>query len=511
MDVPALKPRRLMIEAVLSLLEKSSGPLSVQEIIAKTQYSKGSIVTTLYMLQKITGSVKLVSHDDQKTKDVDSVYRYPSVNKWLSELKKGDYVRGSKYTFFDFIVYFREHSEYKDPEQLIEDALNASPRELQKHVSLIKDYIADTQKNVLISTKQKRKNVLCSFYLHNGVTLPRFSLPKEAASDTEVETRDPFADSMMVMLRKVLLSGKISTRDKAVILVACQGGMDDSTLAKSFNFVGYAQLCAHFGTRNWREWDSSKVPVRLNLVRPKTGKAFYTFIDRDAVEALKEWLAVRFKLIGKEIEIKESRRSDRVPLSDPIFIVAKRIIGRPLRAAYVSEIFRTAGFVAGVNVKQYEKIEKWKGSTIRYPFHSHEVRDMLKTLGHNLGLKDECEFFLGHEIDKLKYDKHPFDYPDYWRNLYSKMALFLNVVSNDPEKAGLTQKLEQTQEEKAKVESQLYIKNKMLEERVVELEADNKKNSVNPLVLAQIQKLLQHPGVRAALDKIELDNSKANA
>src|SRR5579864_1342015 len=228
LDFPGLKNRRLMVQEVLSVFEKSS-PLRSEEIVQKTHYSKSSINTTLYLMQKFTGSVKILEHDPRKTKDVDSILKYPSVKKWLSELKKGDYVKGSKYTFFEFISYFREHSQFKDPEDLLNDALSASPRQLQNHIALTKDFITDTQKDVLFSTKQKRYNVLRSFYLHNGVTLPRAPLPKEAITETEVQNHDPNSVSMFVMLRKVMLSGRVSVRDKAVILVACQGGLDDST------------------------------------------------------------------------------------------------------------------------------------------------------------------------------------------------------------------------------------------------------------------------------------------
>ena len=88
-----------MIESILSTLEKSTA-LSLEDIIQKTNYSKGSVNATLYLLQRIAGSVKLVEHVNRKKKGVDSVLKYPSVKKWLSELKEGDYVKNSKYTFF---------------------------------------------------------------------------------------------------------------------------------------------------------------------------------------------------------------------------------------------------------------------------------------------------------------------------------------------------------------------------------------------------------------------------
>ena len=69
---------------------------------------------------------------------------------------------------------------------------------------------------------------------------------------------------------------------------------------------------------------------------------------------------------------------------------------------------------------------------MRYELHGHEVRDTMKSLAHSIGTNDEVEYFLGHEIEELGYDKSPNQYPDYWRDPYRKLVPFLNVVSNDP-------------------------------------------------------------------------------
>jgi hypothetical protein len=82
------------------------------------------------------------------------------------------------------------------------------------------------------------------------------------------------------------------------MLSTLQSGMDDSTLAYVFNVVGYPQLVKHFGSEDWRLWDAGKCPVRIVLVRPKNDCVplcvrYYSFLDLDAVEAIKDWLHVR--------------------------------------------------------------------------------------------------------------------------------------------------------------------------------------------------------------------------
>ncbi|MGH9920138.1 MAG: hypothetical protein ACRD6W_14890 [Nitrososphaerales archaeon] len=39
------------------------------------------------------------------------------------------------------------------------------------------------------------------------------------------------------------------------------------------------------------------------------------------------------------------------------------------------------------------------------------------------------QLFAGHEIDSLKYEKSPWDFPDYYRNEYDKLGPALNVLT----------------------------------------------------------------------------------
>jgi hypothetical protein len=133
-----------------------------------------------------------------------------------------------------------------------------------------------------------------------------------------------------------------------------------------------------------------------------------------------------------------------------------------------------------------------RGSTIRYDLHGHEVRDTLKSLAHSIGLKDEAEFFLGHEIDKLKYDKSPDLFPEYWRNLYSKLSPFLNIVSNDPAIINTQEELKQVKESKDFIASNLATQNRMLESQINEMNARQleDRKTINEL-LDKLTKLLE--------------------
>jgi len=67
----------------------------------------------------------------------------------------------------------------------------------------------------------------------------------------------------------------------------------------------------------------------------------------------------------------------------------------------------------------------------RYHVHAHEFRDLFKSLCTLSGVDPiASEFFLGHEIDKLGYDKSPKYDKEWFRNEYRKVVPKLNILSN---------------------------------------------------------------------------------
>lgn len=72
----------------------------------------------------------------------------------------------------------------------------------------------------------------------------------------------------------------------------------------------------------------------------------------------------------------------------------------------------------------------------RYHVHLHEFRDLFKSLCTLHGVNAVAsEFFLGHVIDKLGYDKSPEYDIEWFRNEYLKVEPVLNILSNVGAKA----------------------------------------------------------------------------
>ncbi|HKW04921.1 MAG TPA: hypothetical protein VJN71_06445 [Nitrososphaerales archaeon] len=75
-------------------------------------------------------------------------------------------------------------------------------------------------------------------------------------------------------------------------------------------------------------------------------------------------------------------------------------------------------------------------------------------------MSDEVEYFLGHSIDKQKYDKSPESDFGYWRQLYQNFSPYVNVISNSPEKLKIMEMLKETGDQR--VQRNVILKKRVL-------------------------------------------------
>ncbi len=205
---------------------------------------------------------------------------------------------------------------------------------------------------------------------------------------------------------KMVYSGSMGPMMRAITLVKFQAGLDSSTLADRFNFEAYPQIVRHFGVEDYDSWDLDKCPVPIKLTRLKTGMPYTTFIDRDAVSQLRDYL-----------RWKESRHGKHDG-TGPLFVTRR---GTPVSPIWISVRFSKAASDAGVQKKF---------SRGYYRVRAHEVRDLLKSTLVAAGCAQyAADHVLGH-APKDSYEKQATLYPEALRREYSKASGYLNVFTS---------------------------------------------------------------------------------
>jgi site-specific recombinase XerD len=168
---------------------------------------------------------------------------------------------------------------------------------------------------------------------------------------------------------KVLVDHARTPRDRAMILVNFQGGLDVSTLC-SLRFKDVAEGLA-----------KNEYPLKLDLTRPKTGVPFYTFIGKDAIDALKAYLA----------DLKQ--RGISLTHNDPLFLQERGRDG--IETANVQDMLREVALKSGF-------IDKANNGNSYNPLGPHALRESFGSIMANSGVPDSVvDFWLGHEVGAL--------------------------------------------------------------------------------------------------------------
>ena len=206
-------------------------------------------------------------------------------------------------------------------------------------------------------------------------------------------------------LYKMMTAGGMDAMCRAVVMIKFQAGLDSSTLADRFNFEAYPQIIRHFGTEDHQAWDLDRCPVPVRLVRVKTNMAHTTFIDRDAVACLRDYL--------RQKEFRDGRH-DR---DQPLFTARN---GAPIKPIWISHMFSRAAVRAGIQ-------ERIQPGALRVT--SHEARDLLKSTLMVCGCASyAADHILGH-YPRDSYEKQAILYPEAVRREYAKASGALNLLT----------------------------------------------------------------------------------
>ncbi|MGD0070883.1 MAG: tyrosine-type recombinase/integrase [Candidatus Bathyarchaeia archaeon] len=312
-------------------------------------------------------------------------WKDPALVRWLGTFT-------NKGTAYSCRAVYRGYAQYtgKTASQLIDEAIEdfkRDPRERQDIVLkqlvgfyqwLRKDYVrkktvgkngktVDSGKGTSGRSAIMRVNVIRSFYATYDITVRmkgKNKLPK-----AKIENKRIVFKPEDVWKVKVLVDNARTLRDRAIVLCHFQGGMDVATLC-SLNYEEVAEGLA-----------KNEEPLKIEVARVKTGVEFYTFIGKDAIEALKAYLA--------------DMRSRGVKFDNktPLFLQEKgkeRIRTHNIQTMLKDLVVRS-GFVTEEN----------NGNSFN-PLGTHSLRESFGSLMINSGVPDTIvDFWLGHEIGEM--------------------------------------------------------------------------------------------------------------
>ena len=318
-----------------------------------------------------------------------------SIERWCSRLQPRT-AKVCRCIFEDFLVWLRDNGGAfggMGADGLVD---------WQRHhmgdyalLDVVEDYVR--WKQGTWEYKKKVYGSLRSFFAHNRCELPRDPLFKVQG------TRAAVRGSLTIdELRRVLAS--CNTLYRAMFLVMFQGGLGVEELLY-WNRTGYAVMVA--GVNGRLTQLRLELPGRKKL---KNKKPYYSYLGRDAIDALRSWLDERPRAAGKDVFCTQFNQS---------------ISYNSMQMYWLKKLSDLA-----IIEKKHNN-----DSSNRYGKNLHELRDLFKTRWRLTGQDMElADYFMGHDIDEYGYDKSPMVYPDYFEEGYRNAQPWLNILSGDPEK-----------------------------------------------------------------------------
>lgn len=275
-----------------------------------------------------------------------------------------------------------------------------------------------------------------SFFLHNRAELPMdrsFHLRGDSAT---VQGLLQPADIRCVVEGCDILH-------QAVFLCMFMGGMGEAELVW-WSDHGWASLKDQL--------DAGERIIKVDLPGRKSAKfekPYYTFLGGDALTALKRWVGIRPRqMVPVERRIGKRQPGTRDPpkslVENTCIFVNQRLQPLTENGIYANWIRHVRRLGLAGPVKHFDVSN-------RTGRHLHELRDAFKSQWTLSPSKEVIgEYFLGHTIDPLEYDKS-FRQVDAYRAAYLHSLPWLNVISGtrayrlveEDEVIALRQKLEE--------------------------------------------------------------------
>lgn len=388
------------------------------------------------------------------------------------------------------------YTRYRDmnPEQLIDEIEEDRKKPRRKRGEV--EYILKEFHSWLLNEKKKQKpgkdeptgeigvspkrahtiiGALRSFYKANGfpttLNLPRPTILKK---NYKIQLR---AEDV-----KKLVDHAPTLRDKAIILMLFQSGMDVSTLCS----LDYGDVA--------RGLEKGECPLPIRIVREKENVEYTTFMAKDGIEALQAYLH------------KRRQRKGDIQHDNPLFIKERVYNGKErMSRNLIEKVMREIAAMSGV-VSEGE-MERADFN----PCRPHALRSAFATIMKLQGVNNEIvEYWLGHSIP---YESAYFIPPqDELKRIYGENAEPLSINRAVEQIKKLEEKYNGKMDTYDDIIERQASKIKRLESQIAEMEQSKEQQAGEVFVRA-----LENPDIRdkfisALVDKAaEKDTSLVDA
>ena len=283
-------------------------------------------------------------------------------------------------------------------------------------------------------------NAIRSFYATYGVTVRlkgRYALPKAKRQNKRM-----IVDSTQV---RTLVDNSRNLRDKAMILTMFQSGLDVSTLC-NLTFGDVSEGLA-----------KNEHPLKLDLLRQKSGTEFFTFIGKDAIEALKVCIA--------------DMKARGVQFTKDTALFLKERGKEQLTPNLVQNMMQEVALRSGL-------VDKGNNGNFFNPLGPHALRESFGSIMINSGVPDTIvDFWLGHSIGEMSEAYKSIQFESVKR-MYLEREQLLSITRPSLDEKGLAEKVEAKVDERIqtlqKILTNLSTENLDLKTRMTELERESK-------------------------------------
>jgi len=396
------------------------------------------------------------------------------VSAWLSELERRSIntAKSRRYHLYHFCQWLAEKKKIPNTKQLLNHykILRKTGEEYQ-HIDWIKEYLFSEGKTKSFSWREGCLSAIREFYRFNRCPLPDEKIDLAIREEDANHLREKAALKPMTLedFKKLIEPAKI--RDKAALLIMLQSGMGVGEFCYQFNICTCTKEMI-------RKHGHTCVPANV-LRQIKEGKdiikiypliafkqrnlndqhsLYFTFIGKDAIDALRQYLVFRRQLVEsaikeyKELEEKQKkgqylRKWERKRLE--ILRERLKVITPELNEGEPIFLTNTLSPMREHNVQNAVRELKKITGLLDREFTPHTCRDLFKTECSHAKIDDiVSEYWIRHKLDSYGYNRLDQLHPQDFEREYKKVVPYLNIISR-------TEMAEQTVAEVGELKEQI--------------------------------------------------------